>query len=224
VGAMSSSACEHARGQLAMAALGRLPDDERLALEAHLDGCDDCRSELGGLSGLNAALSAADPDRIDHVIEVPETLRASVLESLGTEVARHRRSARVRFASAACVVLLALGAVGVVTSGLVGSHTAPPAHTFSLSGVGSAHATIKLTSESWGTSVEVLASGQQGGQTLTVSMRTADGSWWAAGTYQSVANGKVDVTMGCALPLSSIDGVRVTNAQGQPVLSSYYES
>ena len=101
MGTMSTAACEHARGQLALFTLGRLPDNERLALEAHLDGCEDCRSELAGLSGLSSALSAADPDRIDHVVEVPETRAASVLDSLGTEVARHRRSTRVRFASAA---------------------------------------------------------------------------------------------------------------------------
>lgn len=221
MGAMNTAACDQARGQLALATLGRLPEDERLALEAHLDGCDDCRAELGGLSGLSSALSAADPDRIDQVIEVPDSLRLSVLESLGTEVARHRRSTRIRFASAACVVLLALGAVGVVTSVVVGSHNTSPDHTFSLSGAGNAHATVKLTSESWGTSVELLAGGQQGGQVLTVSMRTADGSWWTAGTYQAVANGNVDVTMACALPISSINAVRVTNGQGRQILSSY---
>jgi len=221
VGTMSTAACEHARGQLALFTLGRLPDNERLALEAHLDGCEDCRSELAGLSGLSSALSAADPDRIDHVVEVPETLRASVLDSLGTEVARHRRSTRVRFASAAAVVLLALGAVGAVTGAVLGSHHTSPGHTFSLSGPGSEHATVKLTSESWGTSVELLASDQQGRQVLTVSMRTKDGSWWVAGTYQTVANGNVDVTMGCALPLATIDAVRVTNAEGKQILGSY---
>lgn len=220
MGAMSTTACEQARGQIALAALGRLPDHERLALEAHLDGCDDCRAELAALSGLDQALSAAEPDRIDHVIEVPESLRSSVLESLGTEVARHRRSTRVRFASAAAVVLLALGAAGVAADVLVGSQNAP-SHTFSLTGSANVHATAQLTSESWGTSVELRASGQAGGEVLTVSMRTGDGSWWEAGTYQTVATGSVDVTMGCALPLSSINAVRVTNAQGQQVLSSY---
>lgn len=221
MGTVNSAACEQAKGQIALSVLGRLPENERLALEAHLDGCDDCRTELASLSGLSAALSAADPDRIDHVVEVPESLRASVLESLGTEVARHRRSTRVRFASAAAVVLLALGAVGAVTGAIVASRGTSPGHTYSLTGVGKTHATVKLTSESWGTSVELLAYGQHGGQVLTVSMRTTDGSWWEAGTYQTVSNGNVDVTMACALPLSSIDAVRVTNAAGQQILGSY---
>jgi hypothetical protein len=55
---------------------------------------------------------------------------------------------------------------------------------------------------------------------LTVSMRTEDGSWWEAGTYTTVSDGHVSVTMGCSLPAYSIDAVRVTNANGQQVLSS----
>lgn len=221
MGAMSTATCEQARGQLALAAIGRLPENERLALQAHLDGCEECRVELAHLSKLGPALSAAEPDRIDHASEIPESLRASVLQSLGAEAAKHHRSARVRFASAAAVVLLALGAVGVVAA-LEGSHNTPPSQTFALSGPGGAHASVQLVSESWGTSVEMNASGQKGGQVLTVSMRTTDGSWWEAGTYQTVSAGHVDVIMGCALPASSIDAVRVTNASGQQVLGSPY--
>lgn len=218
---MSAATCEQARGQLALAAIGRLPRNEVLALQSHLDGCEECRIELAGLSKLGPALSAAEPDRIDHLSEVPESLRASVLLTLGSQAAKQRRSKTVRFASAAAVVLLALGAVGVVAASK-GPHSTPPSQTFALSGPGGAQASVQLVSESWGTSVELNASGQKGGEVLTVSMRTADGSWWEAGTYQSVSAGHVDVIMGCALPASSIDAVRVTNAGGQQVLGSPY--
>jgi hypothetical protein len=217
---MSTAACEQARGQLALAVIGRLPEDEQLALESHLDGCEDCRGELDSLSGLQSALAAAEPDRIDHVVEVPETLRVAVLGSLRTEVARQRRSTRVRFAAAAVAILLALGAVGLATNALVGSHNTSPNHTFALSGPGGAHGTVRLTSEPWGTSVELSASGQRGGQVLTVSMRTWGGSWWETGTYTTVTSGHVNVPMSCAVPLSEISAVIVTNAKGQQVMSS----
>ena len=221
MGTVRSTNCEQARGQIALAALGRLPENERLALESHLDGCEECSAELAGLAGLESALAAAEPDRIDHLSEVPDRLRGSVLGSLGSEAAKQRRSTRLRFATAAAVVLLALGAVGGLVAGLAGSSHHPPAgRTFALSGRGTAHVTIQLVSETWGTSVQLTASGQKGGQVLTVSMRTADGSWWEAGTYTTVSDGHVDVTMGCALPESSIDAVRVTNADGQQILSS----
>ena len=65
VGAMSTLSCEKARGQLALASIGRLPESERLSLESHLDGCEDCRNELDGLSGLElcARRSRSRPGR-----------------------------------------------------------------------------------------------------------------------------------------------------------------
>src|ERR1700733_3396696 len=103
MGAVRSTTCEQARGQLALRALGRLPENERLSLESHLDGCEECRAEVTGLSGLGSALAAAGPPPIGQVSEVPETLRASVLGSLRIEAAKHRRSTRIRFAAAAAV-------------------------------------------------------------------------------------------------------------------------
>ncbi len=113
---MSTLSCEKAKGQLALASIGRLPESERLSLESHLDGCEDCRNELASLSALEPGLAAADPERVDQVLTVPESLRSAVLGSLGTEVARHRRSTRVRFATAAAVVVLALGGVATAVA------------------------------------------------------------------------------------------------------------
>jgi hypothetical protein len=217
---MSNLSCEKARGQIALASIDRLPESERLSLESHLDGCEDCRNELEGLTGLGPALATADPERIDHVLAIPETLRSAVLGSLGTEVARQRRSTRMRFAAAAAVVLLAVGGGGLATA-LVGSHHSPSAHTFALIGNGGARATARLTAESWGTSVELEASSERAGQVLTVSMQASDGKWWVAGTYRTATGGAVDVTMSCAVPLAEIEAVEVTNASNQEVLSSY---
>jgi hypothetical protein len=218
---MSTLNCEKARGQLALASIGRLPESERLSLASHLDGCEDCRNELAGLSALVPGLAAADPDRVDQVLTVPESLRSAVLGSLGTEVARHRRSTRVRFAAAAAVVLLALGGGAIAAVSVTGSGQSHSEHTFALSGPDGARATAQLTAESWGTSVELEASGEHAGEDLTVSMRTSDGSWWIAGTYGTGNGGRVEVTMSCAVPLSEIDAVLITNAAHKEVLSSY---
>jgi hypothetical protein len=218
---MSTLSCEKAKGQLALASIGRLPESERLSLESHLDGCEECRDELDDLLRLEPALAAADPDRIDQVLSVPESLRSAVLGSLGTEVARHRRSTRVRFAAAAAVVMLALGGGIVATEALAGSQHSTSTHTFALTGPRGAHATARLTAETWGTSVDFKAFGGQAEGVLTVSMRADDGSWWVAGTYGTSAGGVVDVTMSCAVPLAEIDAVRVTNAGGEEVLASY---
>jgi hypothetical protein len=217
---MSIGSCEHARGQLALAAIGRLPDDERLALQSHLDGCAECRSELNNLQGLEKALSTVQPDLVDEVVAVPDTLRVAVLGTLETEVARHRRSTRMKFVGIAAALVLVVGASVVTADAISASHRAPGGPTFALVGNGSATGTVQLTAESWGTSVELRESGEPGGQVLTMSMRADDGSWWVAGSFLSVS-GTVDVTMSCAVPVADIDGVRVTNASGRQVLGSY---
>jgi hypothetical protein len=220
---MNSSSCEHARGQIALAAIGRLPDTERLALDSHLEGCPECSNELAEISGLEAALSAAEIERVDQVVDIPETLRTAVLGSLETEVARHRRASRFRvLAIAAAVVILAGGGTAIGVAAARSGQSGPaPARTFALTGPGGASATVQLTAENWGTLVDLRVSGQSGGSDLTVSMREDNGSWWTAGTYQSVSGGVVNVTMSCAVPVREIDGVRVTNASGKQVLGTY---
>jgi hypothetical protein len=52
-------------------------------------------------------------------------------------------------------------------------------------------------------------------------MKTAKGAWWTAGTYRSVSGTMVKATMSCAVSLQQITGLRVENAQGQTVLTSF---
>jgi anti-sigma factor RsiW len=222
---MNSSSCEQARGQIALAAIGRLPESERLSLDSHLEGCPDCRNELADLSGLEPALSAAELDRVDQVVAVPDSLRTAVLGSLdaevATEVARNRRTSRLRTLSIAAALVILAGGGTAIAIGITGSNQPAPAKTFALTGPGGATATVQLTSESWGTSVHLRASGQTALKDLTVWMREYNGSWWTAGTYNSLAGSVVNVTMSCSVPPAEIDGVRVTNAAGQEVLGTY---
>jgi len=218
---MSASACDQARGQLALEAIGRLPEAERLSLESHLEGCPQCRAELAALSGLGQALRSADPECVDQIVEVPDSLRSAVLGSLETEVARHKRASRLRFATAAAVVVLAL-AGGLVAANLGGSDHARTSHSFALTGPDGAHATVVLTAESWGTAVNLRSGSDRSSGVLTVSMREDNGTWWDAGTFRGVSGAPVDVTMSCAVPESDVDAVRVTDASGHEVLSGGY--
>jgi hypothetical protein len=52
-------------------------------------------------------------------------------------------------------------------------------------------------------------------------MQTANGTWWVAGTYRSVAGETVDATMSCAVALTKITGLHVLNNSGAVVLTSY---
>jgi hypothetical protein len=53
-----TEACRDRRGSLAVAATGRLDPAEQAALDAHVDRCDACRSELRELTTVALAFAA----------------------------------------------------------------------------------------------------------------------------------------------------------------------
>jgi anti-sigma-K factor RskA len=134
------SAADHARWSDDVAAylLGALPDRDRESFEQHLATCPQCRREVEELSvAVDALPSVAPPvtpppelrQRIMAVVDA----EASLLAAAGDEAdrsepapapRRERRgffrrtwSLRPAFALAACVLLLAVGAVGGILAG-----------------------------------------------------------------------------------------------------------
>ena len=55
-----TEACRDRRGSLAVAAMGRLEPAEQAALDAHVDQCDACRSELRELTAVARAFEETD--------------------------------------------------------------------------------------------------------------------------------------------------------------------
>ena len=216
---MTADRCDPFKGMIAMEVVGQLPDRERIALIAHLDGCSSCREERHDLVPLASVLPAADPDRLEES-RVPLGLQTAVLERLHADARRDRRHRRGRYV----VGSAAAAAVAAVVSVLALSSPPPPlaraSATVPLSGPPGVHATAVLRSESWGTALELSESGQAPGQVLWVWMRTETGSWWPTGTYKTVGS-LVTVTMACALKMSHIDGVWVRNDAGNAVLHGY---
>ena len=87
-----------------MQALGKLEPDVATALQAHLDGCADCRKEAAELAPMAAALAAVPTDVFDdpEAAPVPARLQQSVLARLDAEArSEHRRTRRWVGAAAA---------------------------------------------------------------------------------------------------------------------------
>jgi predicted anti-sigma-YlaC factor YlaD len=210
--------CDHWQGLIAMDLVGQITDEDRLALDAHLDGCAACRQEKRDLGGLARILPAADPDHLDAP-EVPRQLESAVFDRLHAQARRDRRRRAARNVlggAAAAVAVAALVFVLLATVGSPGS-----GRTIALSGRAGVEATAQLKQEPWGTDVRLRETGQTGGQVLTVSMRTTSGSWWAAGTYRTVAGRAVQVDLACAVPPSEIAEIWVRNTAGRSVLHGY---
>jgi hypothetical protein len=206
--------CEHWRGLVAMAVVGQIEAEDRVALAAHLDGCAECRQAARELEPLGALLGSADPTTADEAVLSP-ALEAAVLERLRAEARRARRQRLTRrtLAAAAAVVV----AVGGVVAGLALSAPAP-GRTLVLGGPAGVTARATLTPEPWGTQVTLSASGQPPGQVFTVAMRTAQGRWWEAGSYRTVAGRDVVVRLACAVPTGQIAALYVEDGQGRTVL------
>ncbi|HVC69419.1 MAG TPA: zf-HC2 domain-containing protein [Acidimicrobiales bacterium] len=217
---MTRDRCDQWHGLVAMEFVGQLADEDRLALSAHLDGCQDCRDERGDLAGLARILPAADPSHLGGH-EVPFALQGAVFGRLADDARHEKRGRRVRYglvaAAAASVAAVAL------VFGLSGSPggSGPGQSTVALHGSNGVQASAQLTTKPWGTAVHIEESGQRGGQDLSVSMRTSNGSWWAAGTYRTVTGRTVRVDLACAVPASKITEIWVRNRAGQTVLRGY---
>jgi predicted anti-sigma-YlaC factor YlaD len=209
--------CEQWQGLLALEVVGQLTETDRLALCAHLDGCRACRDQQADLAGLARVLPAADPEHLGGH-DVPFELQSAVFDRLRADARQHRRARATRYALGA--VAAAAVAVALVV-GLSGTGPARTGHTVALVGGAGVKATAHLTSEPWGTAIHLQETGQAGGQVLTVSMRTTAGSWWAAGTYDTVTGHTVQVDLACGVPASKIQSIWVRNGAGHTVLRGY---
>jgi hypothetical protein len=217
MGSVTGDRCDHWHGLLAMEIVGQLADQDRLALSAHLDGCQACRDERGDLAGLAGILPAADPGHLGGH-EVPFELQSAVFGRLQSDARHDRRARRVRYALGGAVAAsLAAVALVVGLSGSPGTHGT----TVALHGSHGVEASAVLTSKPWGTAIRLEEAGQAGGQDLSVSMRSTKGSWWAAGTYRTVTGRTVQVELTCAVPASKITEIWVRNKAGQTVLTGY---
>jgi hypothetical protein len=217
MGSVTGDRCDHWHGLLAMEIVGQLADQDRLALSAHLDGCEACRDERGDLAGLARILPAADPGHLGGH-EVPFELQSAVCGRLQSDARHDRRARRVRYALGGAVAAsLAAVALVVGLSGSPGTHGT----TVALHGSHGVEASAVLTSKPWGTAIRLEEAGQAGGQDLSVSMRSTKGSWWAAGTYRTVTGRTVQVELTCAVPASKITEIWVRNKAGQTVLTGY---
>jgi predicted anti-sigma-YlaC factor YlaD len=215
---MTGGRCDHWQGLIAIDLVGQLADADRVALDAHLDGCAACRREKDELAGLSRILPAADLDHLD-VPDVPRELESAVFERLHAQARHDRRVRRSRYVLGAVAAAVAVGALVLGLSATTGSPGTQ--RTVALGGRVGVQATAQLTKEPWGTAVRLRETGQAGDQILTVSMRTTTGTWWEAGTYRTVNGHPVDVELACAVPLSKIGSIWVRNAAGRTVLQGY---
>jgi hypothetical protein len=120
VAGMTSEGCRPWRELLGAYVLGHLATDERIALEAHVDGCGACRGELEELQPLAGALPAADPAHLGTRPAPPPDLADRVAtrirDARKAQVRRRRRVSIAAVAAAAIVAVTTLAVSNVMQS------------------------------------------------------------------------------------------------------------
>ena len=203
--------------------LGGLDEEERIGLEAHLDGCAECRAELAEIRPVAGALANAAPEHINPEEFPPADLIDGVIAQVDRERQLHRRRQRRRWfgrsalAAAATALFVAIGffvlpqllAPGVPLEPVAFSEVAP--------GV---EAEADLIAHTWGTETRLVASGLEEDQTYRVVLRSEDGARVPSGAFIGTGNEPMECNLNAALLREDATRLVVRAADGELVLSA----
>jgi hypothetical protein len=217
---MSPEACRSFRERLGSLALGHLEHDEAAAVQAHVDGCAECRGELEELRSVAGLLELADVDRLDRRPTPPADLGDRILTRVRQEraaVRTERRRRRLAGAAAGLAAALVLALVLVLVPTGDGAERvafgdAPP-------GV---EAEAELTQRAWGVQVQLEVAGLPAGETYRVWIRRTDGEREPLGSFRGV-DGSMAVTLATGIPRSECSGVGVSDAGGDTVMYAHLD-
>src|SRR6478672_6651208 len=181
---MKTESCREWRESLGAYALGQLGEEERLRLEAHLEGCPRCRAELEQLTALSQPMALADPARFTNPAPaLPPSLAVKVASAIGRERLRRRRR-RAGFglafagAGAAVAAVLAIFAFGDSSPAVPERHV-----TFNALPKG-IQVSAKLLPNAFGTEIHMYVKGVSSGTLCRVYLRRQNGTELSAGTFR----------------------------------------
>jgi hypothetical protein len=218
---MTGQDCVRWQGDLAMHSIGKLEPEVAVGLQAHLDGCAECREQAAELAPVADALRFAAPAAVEdpEATQVPPRLQESVLSRLEAESGQTRRRSRRRVGVVASLAAGIAAAVVVVASVVSGPPT-PSGRIVALTGAPGTAGTIMLVRSSSGTDVTLREHGQPVGRNFVVTMESTSGKWWQAGSYHtSGTTARAQLT--CAVQPYEITRVWVRDSAGATVLSGY---
>jgi hypothetical protein len=209
---MTAEACRDWRERLGAYVLDQLPDDERAAVRAHLDGCAACRAEADSLAPLAGLLPMVDPDHLDAPAPTPPPQLADrVARSIAAARRGGRRRRRMRISlalsGAAAAVAAAVAALVLVSSPGGEDREAQRVAFRSLPPGVDVGATLEP--RSFGTQIHMRVAGFSSGTLCRVFLRRADGTRVPAGSFHyRYSGGDVEeAVLTSALDLSNAKAV-----------------
>lgn len=212
---------------LGVYALGAADDQERTAVASHLVTCAECRAELVRLEPLPALLEqvpesrwAADPHATPQPAAVAEGRSARAGRSSPAGVPA--RPGLMRRAWARPRRAIAAGAAAAVAAGVAGGFwlaqpgpatVAAPA--IMVSGANPAthvRATVSLTGTSWGTSIQLVASGLPLNEPCRLIVHSRSGGTEVTGVWDAWSDGPVTIPASAGWRPGDIASLQVATA------------
>jgi hypothetical protein len=221
----------HAERRIALGAyvVGALHPAERADVEEHLARCAACREELGHLSPITATLghlSEADALAAGGGPARPAPQAPHLLDRTLAELARRRRSARLRLQAAFAGGAVAVVALGAAVGLLVVTRPAPSAAAVlasaRLSGSDASTgvtASADLYAEAWGTSIHLDISGVTPGESCELVAVSRDGSQQVAGTWTVGYTGGVDLDGATGISPSQLSSLEIVTTSGTELVA-----
>jgi hypothetical protein len=206
---MRAEGCRELRESLGAYALGQLPEGERAGLEAHLEGCQDCRAELEGLESVVRVMPLADPERFAGPALPPPALGERIAATIASERRSIRRGRRWRlglaFGGATATAAAAVLAIFV----LGGGPSPGPEQRVSFSSLPPGmRIAATLEPRAYGTEIQMYVEGVPSGTLCRVVLRGPRGTRLSAGTFR-YRYGEEEAVLSSALDLSRTRAVVV---------------
>jgi anti-sigma factor RsiW len=208
--------CRTWRGDLAARALGHRDPARDPGLDAHLDGCPECRAELLDLRMLADTLAEADPTYL-AAPEPDPGLGDRVLHRIAFAASAQR--ARRRRAGAAIVAVAAAILVVVAGVAVAGRGSTTSATEVALAGPGDLAGEAELVDRPWGTEVHLDVSGLDEGEVYWLWLSSAEGDRVVAGTLTGTG-GEASAVLAAALPFDDAARVWMTDERDDVVLDA----
>lgn len=205
---MKTDSCRDWRASLGAYSLGHLNADERAGLEAHLEGCPDCRAEVESLTDVAKLLAFADPAHFGPAPKPSPELGERITATIGAERRISRRRRRRRFGLAASGAVAAAAAVLAIVI-LPGGSGQPVQHVEFVSAPPNVTIWASLEPHAFGTEIHMYVKGVRSGTLCRVSLRNTHGASVSAGTFRYRWGDDSGTVLSSALDLSNTAAIEV---------------
>lgn len=207
---MKTDGCRTWRESLGAYALGHLSEEERVALEAHIEGCAACTAEVESLGSVAQLLPYADPARFGPAPQPPAELGKRIAATISAERRKRRHKGRLRlgFGLGGVAAAAAAAVLAIFVLGGNGGDGGPEQHVAFTSLPHGVKIGATLEPQAFGTEIHMYVKGIRSGTLCRVYMR-GGGGVVSAGTFRYRWGGDSAATLSAALDLSRAEALVV---------------